>query len=109
MAYEPAPESIRPQTTETTSTRLPESISGKLTAVLNGIQSASNLQETEKFEVSPLWKMAATISSPICAYHGYKRNNSVGWAIWWGLMGGFAPVIAPAIAYAQGFGKLREK
>lgn len=39
------------------------------------------------------------------AYHGYKRNNSTGWAIWWGLMGGLFPIITPAIAVAQGFGK----
>jgi hypothetical protein len=39
------------------------------------------------------------------AYHGYKRNNSIGWAIWWALMGGLFPVITPAIAVAQGFGK----
>lgn len=38
-------------------------------------------------------------------YHGYKRNNSVGWAIWWGLMGSLFPVITPVIAVAQGFGK----
>lgn len=38
-------------------------------------------------------------------YHGYKRNNSVGWAIWWGFMGSLFPVITPVIAVAQGFGK----
>ncbi len=39
------------------------------------------------------------------AYHGYKRNNSVGWAIGWGLLGGLFPIITPAVAFAQGFGK----
>ena len=39
------------------------------------------------------------------AYHGYKRNNSVGWAVWWGLMGGLFPIITPAVGVAQGFGK----
>lgn len=38
-------------------------------------------------------------------YHGYKRNNSVGWAIWWGFMGSIFPVITPVIAIAQGFAK----
>jgi hypothetical protein len=44
-------------------------------------------------------------SSAAAAYHGYKRNQSVGWAIWWGVMGYVAPVITPAVAVAQGFGK----
>lgn len=48
--------------------------------------------------------MAATVA---LAYHGYKRNNSVGWALVWGVFGGmFWPVAAP-IALAQGFGEKR--
>ena len=39
------------------------------------------------------------------AYHGYKRNRSIGWAAWWGLMGAVFPIITPAVALAQGFGK----
>lgn len=39
------------------------------------------------------------------AYHGYKRNRSVGWAIWWGLMGALFPIFTIPIAVAQGFGK----
>lgn len=44
-------------------------------------------------------------SAGASAYHGYKRNDSVGWAVAWGLLGGIFPVITPAIALAQGFGK----
>ena len=51
-----------------------------------------------------LWGLAAVVSSGACAYHGYKRNNSIGWAIGWGLLGGLAPVITPAVALAQGYG-----
>jgi hypothetical protein len=39
------------------------------------------------------------------AYHGYKRNRSVGWAIGWGLVAGLAPIITIAVALAEGFGK----
>jgi hypothetical protein len=39
------------------------------------------------------------------AYHGYKRTNSVAWALGWGLAGGMFPLITGVIAYAQGFGK----
>jgi hypothetical protein len=42
------------------------------------------------------------------AYHGYKRNRSIGWAVWWGLMGALFPIFTIPIAIAQGFGK-REK
>jgi hypothetical protein len=49
--------------------------------------------------------LVGTASMAASAYHGYKRNNSVGWAIWWGFMGGVFPVITPVIAFAQGFGK----
>lgn len=54
---------------------------------------------------STLWSVAAAASSAASAYHGYKRNQSVGWAIWWGVMGGLFPILTPAIAVAQGFGK----
>ena len=44
-------------------------------------------------------------SSGLSAYHGYKRNDSVGWAIGWGILGGIFPIITPAVAFAQGFGQ----
>lgn len=47
----------------------------------------------------------STVSMAASAYHGYKRNESVGWALWWGLMGALFPVITPVIGVAQGFGK----
>lgn len=39
------------------------------------------------------------------AYHGYRRNQSIGWAIGWAVLAGFFPVITTAVAVAQGFGK----
>jgi len=57
-------------------------------------------------------KLIASASSPwrmlaigALAYHGYKRNGSVGWAIGWALIGGLSPIIGGAVAIAQGFGK----
>lgn len=41
------------------------------------------------------------------AYHGYKRNNSLGMALVWAAAGYLAPVITPVISIAQGFGKPR--
>lgn len=39
------------------------------------------------------------------AYHGYRRNQSIGWGLWWFLMGSIFPIVTPVIALAQGYGK----
>lgn len=39
------------------------------------------------------------------AYHGYKRNESVGWAIGWSLLSSVFWPIAVPVMIAQGFGK----
>jgi hypothetical protein len=52
-----------------------------------------------------VWGVLSTASFAASVYHGYKRNDSVGWAIWWGFMGALFPVITPTIAFAQGFGQ----
>jgi hypothetical protein len=39
------------------------------------------------------------------AYHGFKRNDSVGWAIVWALLGGAFPLIVVPVALAQGIGE----
>lgn len=50
------------------------------------------------------WSLLATAAAGASAYHGYKRNDSLGWAIVWGLLGGIAPIITVPVALAQGFG-----
>lgn len=50
-----------------------------------------------------LWKYVAPVSALACAYHGYKRNDSIGWALWWFFVGGIP--LTPVIAVAQGFGE----
>ena len=111
QAYAPAPASA-----ESKSTGIVPAVSNKLTQALNGIQLASGLDDSQEIKENPMnspawqvYRLAAMISVPVCAYHGYKRNKSVGWALWWAIMGGAAPVIAPTIAFAQGFGKERQK
>lgn len=71
-----------------------------------GIQPAPSAPRT--FQPSPMfvvWGVLSAASSGASAYHGYKRSGSVGAAIGWGLLGAFFPVITPAVALAQGFGK----
>jgi hypothetical protein len=43
------------------------------------------------------------------AYHGYKRNKSIGWAIGWALLGGLVPVITIPVSLAQGYGKPKKR
>lgn len=52
-----------------------------------------------------IWGILGTASMAASAYHGYKRNQSIGWALVWGFFGAVAPVITPVIGIAQGFGK----
>lgn len=61
--------------------------------------------DTSGFGISPVMAGISIASMALSTYHGYKRNDSVGWAIAWGLLGGLFPVITPAIALAQGFGE----
>lgn len=57
------------------------------------------------FRPSKLHLALVTVSSGASAYHGYKRNDSIGWALVWAFFGGVAPILTPVIAVAQGFGK----
>jgi hypothetical protein len=60
----------------------------------------------KKMVPAPGWYWALSAgSSAASAYHGYRRNQSVGWALWWALMGGMFPLVTPAIGLAQGWGK----
>ena len=58
-----------------------------------------------KSKLGYLWSAASIAGTAVGAYHGYKRNNSIGWAIGWALLGGIFPIIVIPLAYAQGMGK----
>lgn len=73
---------------------------------MNGLGDAlTDLTEWRQSPAGIAWGVASTVSMAASAYHGYKRNDSVGWALWWGLCGGLFPVVVPVIGVAQGFGK----
>ena len=55
------------------------------------------------------YAVAGMAGMSLAAYHGYKRNNSFGWAVGWAFLGGLAPVIVIPVAFAQGFGKRKQK
>lgn len=43
------------------------------------------------------------------AYHGYRRNKSIGWALVWAVLGGAVPIIGVPVALAQGFAEPKQK
>ena len=58
----------------------------------------------------PPWRKAlGMVAGAACAYHGFKRNESAGWAVAWAAFGSGAPFLALPIALAQGFGKPHTK
>jgi hypothetical protein len=76
-------------------------------ASLVGLSGTDGLAEAAT-DIGPAHAVLALIyvtATAAGAYHGYKRNDSVGWAIGWGLAAGIFPYIALPIAAAQGFGE----
>lgn len=63
------------------------------------------LDASSKINTSKIWGALSVVSGAASAYHGYRRNQSIGWGVWWFIMGSVFPVITPAIGLAQGFGK----
>lgn len=53
--------------------------------------------------LAKVYGVASLVSGPALAYHGYKRNDSVGWAIGWYFLGTMFWPIALPVAIAQGF------
>ena len=80
-------------------------INSALSSIQGDVQFAKAFQVSKP--VAIFWGIASTASMAASAYHGYKRNDSIGWALWWGFMGALFPIITPTIALAQGFGQPR--
>lgn len=47
----------------------------------------------------------SVLSVPALAYHGYKRNRSVGWALVWGIFGSMVWPVTVPVAVVQGYAK----
>lgn len=66
------------------------------------VKTGGEILGTTASTISEGGALAGTMAG---AYHGYKRNGSIGMAIVWALAGGiFWPVAIP-IMFVQGFGK----
>jgi hypothetical protein len=69
------------------------------------MQQNAQAQQDKRQTYWTIYWVLGTASSAACAFHGYRRNKSIGWALWWGLMGGLFPIFAPVLAVAEGFAK----
>jgi len=65
----------------------------------------TGMSGTETNPVYAVYSLLSLAGATTGAYHGYKRNNSVGWAIGWFLLGGMFPFITIPVSLAQGYGK----
>jgi len=89
--------------TSTTTTTNPST--GESTTLVNR-DLLWELMTTNVFRLSDaVWQVFTWAGTGLGAYHGYKRNNSIGWGIGWGLLGGMFPLFTLPVAFAQGFGK----
>jgi len=61
------------------------------------------LTKYSAFMAQPAVRIVNMAVSGALAYHGYKRNHSIFWAVVWGLL--VPNVVGLPIALAQGFGK----
>lgn len=75
---------------------------------MSDAQQSSPVTRTTSVVLAPMAPVLGLIglaSVGLSTFHGYRRNQSVPWAVGWGIMGAVFPVITPAIAFAQGFGE----
>ena len=83
--------------------------------LLQGVAPAIVAEGLRQAQAAPRlpWKaITGTLtlaSAAVSAYHGAKRNQSIGWGLWWFVMGAVFPVVTPTIALAQGLGHPKEK
>lgn len=75
--------------------------SNNVAAALNWFDAASKITANK----NTIFGVLALLSAAASGYHGYRRNQSIGWAAVWFALGSIFPVVTPVIALAQGFGQ----
>jgi hypothetical protein len=68
-------------------------------------QPAASAVSTTDQVFDGIWRTLQITGAALGAWHGYRRNGSVGWAVAWGLAGAAVPPITLPIAFAQGLGR----
>ena len=67
--------------------------------------SSSPVVAADSLVVPVVWGGLSLVSSVVCAIHGTRRNDSAAWGLAWFVGGAVFPVLMPALAIGQGFGK----
>lgn len=70
-----------------------------------GEEDASSVLIPPRTMAGIVWSLLSTAGVAASAYHGYKRHDSIGWAVLWAIAGGLIPIVTVPVALAQGFGK----
>lgn len=74
-----------------------------------GDQVVSNVNSGLSKTLIAVHAVASIAGATIGAYHGYRRNDSIGWAIGWSLIGSLVPYIVLPVAFAQGLGERKRR
>ena len=84
-------------------------LASKVKALLPTFEPLAQQDGTQK-NVTLTWAALSALSAGASGYHGYKRHKkSYAWAALWALLGSAFPVVTPAVALAQGYGKPKGK
>jgi hypothetical protein len=78
-------------------------------AYWNAYLEQLNKNPTAKFLSAVHTYVLRPLSFGVSVYHGYKRNDSLGWGLGWGVLGAMFPILTPTVALAQGLGKPKKK
>ena len=79
----------------------------KLVEAVRDLELLDDLQRRRTIR-TVLW-MFGLASGTISAFHGYRRNESIGAAIGWFFADALAPPVTLAVAAAQGFGRRKQR
>jgi hypothetical protein len=90
---------VAPATASTAAAPTPTTTSGPQILVFSDPSSDSYGSPTDGF-----WPWARMALVGLAAFHGYRRNQSVGWAIAWAALAELSPAITIGVAFAEGFG-----
>lgn len=74
---------------------------------LLGLRAIGELEEEGRMPPGTYlaYSVLSMLGSTTGAYHGYKRNNSLGWALAWFVLGSMFPMVTIPVSLAQGFAK----
>lgn len=75
---------------------------------VNVLDVNAALNPASTWSSSKTWGVISIFSGAASAFHGYRRNQSIGWGLAWFVAGSIFPIVIPTIAIAQGYGVRKE-